>query len=201
MEHVFLGTTNLTKAVHLSRLLKGLPCNIVSPNEWGLELAIPEQGVSHVENAVAKAVAWSEKTGTLTIASDGGLIIPALGAAWDSLQTHRFAGELNDAGKVKELLRMMNGLEGQERRVFWREAVALARAGLPLASWQVEGAEAMLAREVNLSHVVPGFWVAGLLCSPEPSKIYGDMESCYANDHWCQLRTRVYEFLERYLYS
>ena len=202
MQSLLLGTTNPAKLLELRRLIEGLPLTLVSPDKRGLQVVAPEEGASHRENAIAKAWAWSRAAGTLGLSSDGGLVIPALGDAWDSLRTHRFAGEVDDAGRAQELLRWMKGFVGEERRIFWREAVAVAESGEPLASWEVEGGHGLLVEEFDPARLVPDFWVAGLWHFPRLGKTYGEMdqgERQQVNDHWSQLRALVQGFFRGYL--
>ena len=89
-----LGTTNPAKLERLRWLLDGLPIETVDPSSLGLSgLDIEESGATHEENAGLKAEAWSQAAGLPALASDGGLVIPALGDDWLSLHTRRFAGE------------------------------------------------------------------------------------------------------------
>ena len=77
----------------------------------------------------------------LVIASDGGLVIPALGDNWESRYTHRFAGPAaDDRERARRLLEVMGPLRGDERSASWVEAVALADRGEVLASWSLTGA-------------------------------------------------------------
>ena len=94
MQKALLGTTNPAKLERLGWLLEGLPIETVAPSSLGLSRFDPkETGATHEENARLKAEAWSQAAGLPALASDGGLVIPALGDDWLSLHTHRFAGE------------------------------------------------------------------------------------------------------------
>ena len=202
MQRLLLATTNPAKERELRRLVEGLPLALVAPRDVGLSLDVPEEEPTHQGNARAKAVAYSRAAGTLSLASDGGLVIPALGDAWEGLRTHRFAGDVGDLAKARELLRRMKSQTGEKRRIFWREALVVAEAGRVLASWEVEGSHGYLAEGVDPSRMAPGFWVAGIWLFPQLGKTYGELdegERRLVDDHWTRLRPLVQEFLRGYL--
>ena len=139
---ILLATRNPAKQRTLRWLLEGLPLDLKTDGELGLADETPaEEGSSHEENARIKAEWYSEAAGTLAIASDGGMVIPALGNRWRSLFTHRFAGDdANDEARLERLIDLMRPYGGDDRRAWWVEALAIADAGRIMASWQVEGA-------------------------------------------------------------
>src|SRR6185369_16007003 len=109
--------------------------------ELGLNVDVDESDPTHREVAEAKARAWSAEARLLTIASDGGARVPALGPRWNSLFTRRAAGpDVDDIERADHLLSLMTGMTGAERNVAWVEGVAVARAGVLVESWQAEGA-------------------------------------------------------------
>jgi XTP/dITP diphosphohydrolase len=198
---VLLGTGNPAKQSRLRRLLVGLPLNITTPGEPGVVADAPdEQGATHEENARLKAEVWSRTRGTLAISSDGGLVVPALGRRWESLLTRRFAGEeADDEARLECLLRLMRPYRGQEREASWVEALAIARDGRTLASWEVEGATGLLLDEIGSSPVVPGFWVFSIWYFPELGKTYNALDEHELerlNDHWSQLKSLVRQFFQ-----
>ncbi|GIS81414.1 MAG: hypothetical protein CM1200mP15_00460 [Dehalococcoidia bacterium] len=109
---ILLGTGNPAKQAMLAELVEGLPLNPVSPQDIGLDSNPDETAPSHEEVARDKAAQWSLDSGLLTIASDGGLVIPSLGSKWESLFTHRFAGtSATDNDRADELLKLMSPYE------------------------------------------------------------------------------------------
>jgi XTP/dITP diphosphohydrolase len=196
-----LGTTNPAKQARLLRLAGDAPVSPLTPEALSVQLDVPEDGATHAENAVRKAVAWSRHTAGLALASDGGLLIPALGGAWDSLRTHRFAGrDATDAERVQRLLLLMEHLAGGLRRVRWTEAVALARNGTVLGVWAVQSGEGIVAEAPNASAQEPGFWFSSLWFLPSIGKWHAqatseDLER--AGDHWHRLGDIVTPALAR----
>lgn len=78
MTDLLLGTTNAGKQREFRRLLAGLPGRIVTPQEVGLDLDVPEPHHSYAENATEKAVAYCRASHLLTVADDSGIEAAAL---------------------------------------------------------------------------------------------------------------------------
>ena len=195
---ILLGTSNPAKQSELRLLLKGLALVLKSPSEVGLETPPEEEGETHQAIAIAKAVRWSERSGMLAIASDGGLAIPALGADWDSRYTHRFAGPgADDPQRVASLLELMQPYQGRDREASWVEAVALADRGSLLESWEVSGATGFIAEAPGALSETRGFWVFSLWYFPHLGKTWNQLaleERRGLNDHWQRLREQVQGF-------
>ena len=78
MRRLLVATTNRGKQLEFRRLLANLPAEIVTPDELGLDLEVPEPWDTYEENAVAKADAYARASGLLTLADDSGLEVAAL---------------------------------------------------------------------------------------------------------------------------
>ena len=197
-QRVLLASTNPAKQERLAWLLGGLGLDMLRPDDLGLHVSVPEEGASHRDDAELKARAWSRAADGLAIASDGGVLIPAMGNAWDSLQTHRFAGDdASEAQRAQRLLELMRRHTGAARRISWVEAVAVAERGALLRWWEEEGAEGVLAEEVFTGKNIPGFWVASLWHFPALGKRYAELtqaELDAVGDHWSRLRPQVRAF-------
>ena len=197
-ERILLGSTNPAKLERLRWLLEGLPLEPVTP--WDLDMpgAGPgEDGSTHLENAVSKAREWSLASSLPAISTDGGLVVPALGDAWRSTLTRRFAGEdADDSARVSRLLELMAPYSGDGRRASWVEAAAIADGKRLLASWEVSGASGLLL-EAPSGPNVPGFWVFSLWHFPHLGKTYNELEGHELealDDHWVRLRSLVRNF-------
>ena len=198
-QRVLLATTNPAKLERLRWILDGLDIETATPDDLGLPQAPPEEdGATHEENARIKAESWSRAASMPALATDGGLDIPALGGRWESLLTHRFAGdEADDAARLERLLDLMAPLSGSQRTASWVEAVAVAENGSTLASWSVEGATGILADSSGRGPAVPGFWVFSAWYFPRLGKTYNELteaERDVLNDHWSRLRPLVRGF-------
>ena len=197
---LLVGTTNPAKADRLRRAVAGWPFEVLLPA--GLPEPSPppppESGGSHLEVAVNKARAWSERSGVLSIASDGGLTVPALGNAWDSLTTKRSAGEdADDARRVQRLIALMEPYADKSRRASWTEAVAVARGSEIIGEWQIEGPEGYLSRTPAPTRI-EGFWAASLWFFPQFEKAYTELspEQLEAiGDPWVRLTRDVQSWL------
>ena len=199
---ILLASTNPAKQAKLRWLLEGIPLAPHTPAEVGLTnlFAPSEPGKTHEENASLKALSWSRTASMLTLSSDGGLVVPTLGAQWDSVLTHRLAGEGYDDERVRHLLELMRPYSGEQRRVSWVEALAIAEAGRVLASWRVEGASGYLTESAGPQPSVPGFWAFTIWYLPQVGKRYIDLsdeELALVDDHWTQLKSLVHRFFSQ----
>ena len=123
MTQVLVATTNRGKQREFRRLLGHLPAEIVTPDDVGIDLDVPEPHETYAENAVAKADAFARASGLLTVADDSGIEVAALD--WGpGVRSARWAGE-----KGTEAARMLEALRGvDDRRA--RMVCALAVASL-----------------------------------------------------------------------
>lgn len=102
MTRLLVATTNPGKQVEFRRLLAHLPAEIVTPDEVGAELEVPEPHHTYAENAAAKADAYARVSGLLTVADDSGIEIAALD--WGpGVRSARWGGGRN-ADRVLEAL-------------------------------------------------------------------------------------------------
>jgi XTP/dITP diphosphohydrolase len=197
---ILLATGNPAKQQTLRWLLEGLPLAPVTPQELGLESVPEEEGETHEAIARLKVQEWSEAASMLAIASDGGLVIPALGKNWESRFTHRFAGPAaDDAERLRRLLELMQPYQGQQREASWVEALAIADQGRVLASWELKGSTGVIAESPGDSPPVPGFWVFSVWQFPQLRKTYNQLspsEKEALDDHWTHLRQLVQDFFK-----
>ena len=86
---ILLASGNGEKLGAFRTVLNGLPFNLITPAELGVAASTQECGDTHEAIALEKAVEWSKAGSMLAIASDGGLVIPALGHLRESRHTRR----------------------------------------------------------------------------------------------------------------
>src|SRR5262245_61866624 len=131
---LIVATRNPAKVEQLVRLVGDLATVEPLPPDGD---DAPEDAHSLEANAITKAVFWSRQIdrGEFVAATDGGLLIPALGDRWNPVLTRRFAGMVGDLDRARALLTLAHDLTGDQRRIDWQEALALARDGTLLASW------------------------------------------------------------------
>ena len=85
--------------------------------------AIPETGLSFIENAMLKARHACRETGQAALADDSGLVVPALGGA-PGLYSARYSGA-GDAANNALLLQNMRALRGERREAFYIAVLVL----------------------------------------------------------------------------
>ena len=196
---ILLATGNSDKQKAFQSMLKGLPLRPVTPAELGISASTQENGDTHEAIAVEKAVEWSKAGSMLAVASDGGLVIPALGPAWQSRHTRRFAGpDVNDAQRVDRLLELMEPHTGAARTASWAEALAIAYKGRPVASWELHGATGEIS-QTRQPGPVPEFWAFTVWDFPQYGKSYNQLtpeELESLNDHWARLGQLVRRFFQ-----
>lgn len=197
---VLLATLNDAKAERLRRLCDGL--DVTFRSLGGNAPVVPEVAASHLGNAIAKAVGWSKACGGVTLASDGGLVIPALGDAWESTLTRRATGldDVPDEERARRLLRRMRDLTEAHRQAYWTEAIAVARDGALVCAWEADGTVGRIGLEYEPNPSgPPGFWADGLWETPAGKKRWQltDEERAAMLDPWATLAAPVCELLGR----
>lgn len=102
MSRLLIATTNPGKQREFRRLLAGVPAELMTPDEIGLDLDVDEPHDTYEENAVAKAEAYAAASGLPSLADDSGIEIAALG--WGpGVRSARWGGGRN-AERVLEAL-------------------------------------------------------------------------------------------------
>ncbi|HEY8475343.1 MAG TPA: non-canonical purine NTP pyrophosphatase [Chloroflexota bacterium] len=198
---LLLASTNPRKRERLAWLVEGLGVSCAAPPA---DLGPSETGSTHRANAEIKAVAWSRQVGGLALASDGGVHIPALGPRWSSVTTARAAGAPpgDDLARIAHLLALLQPYRGDERRVVWREAVALADDGRLLGSWEAEGPEGIVLESPPDRLRRPGLWVEEVWWCPALGKVLAEAsldEIERLGSAWARLRPLVRACLQRAL--
>lgn len=200
---MILATTNPAKIERLQWMLHGFDLEFRMLADLPGYQPPDETGQSFEENAVLKAVEASGAFGGLAVASDGGAIIPALGEDWNALLTARAAGSgADDVQRLNHLLELMTPHRGEQRRVIWREAVALADRGALVAAWEVEGPPGLLAEEFDPAKLRPGFWLDTIWYYPEVGKLHPDLSDDERNrlrTTWAMLKERAQGFVNEHL--
>jgi len=124
---LLVGTKNRRKGDELSRLLVGLPVEVLTLADIPGEVPeCVEEGETFLENASAKALHYAKATGLLCVADDSGLCVDALDGE-PGVVSARYAGdEQNDEANIRLLLERLEGVPYKERTAHFVCAVALA---------------------------------------------------------------------------
>jgi len=92
-----------------------------------------ENAPTFAENAMGKALHYSQLQEGMVFADDSGLVVPSLGGA-PGVHSARYAGEdAANSQRIEKLLREMRTTTGTERAAYFVCAIALARQGRALA--------------------------------------------------------------------
>ena len=115
LTRLFLATRNRGKLREITRILEGLPLEVVGLGEFPDFPPVEETGETFLENALLKARAAASFTGLPSLADDSGLEVDALRGA-PGVMSSRYAGkEGDDAANVARLLREMEGIPEKRR--------------------------------------------------------------------------------------
>lgn len=145
MVKLLLATTNPGKVREYLKLLEGLPFQVVTLREAGIDAVVEETGATIQENAVLKAREYAWLSGLPTIADDSGLEIEALGGEPGS-RSARYGGDVSDEERNRLLLARLEGVPEERRRAWFRCVIAVATPGGPVESSQ-GACEGLIARE------------------------------------------------------
>ena len=200
--NIVAATRNRAKIAEFQRLIASLATVVPISSDFEF-LAVDERGNSIEAIASEKAATLSQQLQaagrpSLTIASDGGLLIPGLGTSWNPLTTRRFAGEdASDLERAELLLNMAESLDDSQREVGWREAVAIADHGQLIGVWSADSEPGLLASTVDgaLVERQPGFWIPAIWLVPRfgnrPMASLTAAERQSIDDHWRKLQEPV----------
>ncbi len=127
--NLLVATGNPGKMREVSHILKGLPFQVLSLQDFGMSMTVEETGATFAENAVLKASAYCASAGMLTMADDSGLVVDALNGRPGVLSA-RYGGEgLTDPQRVELLLRELEGVPWEKRTARFRCVIALTWPG------------------------------------------------------------------------
>jgi len=138
MPKLLLATTNQGKLREFHQLLKGLPFELVSPVEEGIDIVVDESQPSYEENASLKAITYSEASHLITLADDSGLEVDALDGE-PGIHSARAAGEnASDKDRVERLLARLKDVPEEKRSARFVCVIAIATPGKKVETCQDE---------------------------------------------------------------
>jgi len=174
---IILATRNIDKLKQFSIFFKDLGLSLVLPRQ---DISVDEDRPTLRENAEKKALAYSAVyPQQFVVATDGGITIPYLGEGWNHVWTRRLSGldissAFTDRERCESLLALLKDAKGEERRVSWREAYAVAHGGRIIFSEELSGAD---DQGILLDHIPDdfqesGYWIGYLWYEPRFKKHY-----------------------------
>ena len=105
---LLVATRNPGKISEFSRMLSGMPFDVVGLEDLGIDLHVEETGSTVEENAVLKVRAYAEASGELTLADDSGLVVDALDGEPGVLSARYGGDRLDDKQRVQLVLDKMS---------------------------------------------------------------------------------------------
>ena len=166
------------------------------------EIDIDENEDSFERNATLKAREYSKNFDGLVVATDGGVLIPAI-PQWNPLYTRRFAGaDATDEDRVELVLDMMRDKSDGDRRMYWQEAIALCKDGERLFSVAVDGIEGVMGHHFDPLKYKPGIWLCSIWEFPQfEGKNFFDLDKdqqLQVEISWTKLGSVLHEYLATY---
>ena len=123
---LLIATNNQHKVSEFRRLLRGMPCHLLTPLDVGLALDVEEDGATFTENATKKARAFAAASGILSLADDSGIEVDALDGR-PGVYSARYGGpELSDEGRVQLMLRELENVSDGQRGCRYVAVIAIA---------------------------------------------------------------------------
>ncbi|MBU0998220.1 hypothetical protein KJ570_01655 [Patescibacteria group bacterium] len=174
---ILIGTRNAYKKGEMIWFLgKNLKLNIHSLDELSINVKVEENESSLIKNAKKKAKEFSKLTDYYVLASDGGINIPGLGNKWDILKNQRTVGENNsDLVKAKFLLNLMKDLKGEERKVIYHLALALAKNGKVIWSKEEITDKGFIAKDLIDNNIPKYRWMGHIWYYPKHKKVFNQL--------------------------
>lgn len=163
-----VATTKPGKLAEITLAMAGYGYELVPWPAVAKGHALPESGTSMRENAVQKAVAAAEYTGTMALADDTGLVVHAMGGR-PGVHAARWAGPAASAGlRNRLLLTLLAPVPFEARTAEFRCVACVAWPG---------------GRVVTASGVLPGF----ILQEPQGAQGFGYDPLFWLPDRGCTL--------------
>lgn len=176
---LLVGTGNPGKVREFRELLDGLPVELVTPADIGLDIEVEETGNTLDENALIKAQAYANAGGILTLADDSGLFVDALDGAPGVISARYGAPDARtDEDRVELLLRNLADVPEGERDAAFRCVIVIAETGVDtvrMAKGELRGIIGQTPRGTN------GFGYDPVFVVPEYGKTVAELDSDIKN--------------------
>lgn len=139
MVKIFFASRNKAKYPYFKKYLSVIKYSIETPYDIPNWPDFEEIGQTMIENAEIKAINWSNYTDGIVLAEDCGFEIPSLKSWKKVLSERNLGGEAaTDDEKRNKFLEIMQKFKGEDRRIIWTTAIALAKNGKLIGSISVD---------------------------------------------------------------
>jgi inosine/xanthosine triphosphate pyrophosphatase family protein len=175
--NILIGTRNEYKATEMAWFLAGIAgLKIHFLKDTDIKISVEENQVTLKANAEKKAIEISRHTDWCVLASDGGVAIPGLRERWDMMKNQRTVGEKKtDWEKVEVLIDLMKDLKGEDRKCAYHLALALARNGQLLWSFEDITDRGYIIEKPDNTEIPPYRWIGHIWYYPEFKKTFNQM--------------------------
>jgi XTP/dITP diphosphohydrolase len=171
---LLIATTNPGKILEYKHILSGLPIEVLSLKDVGLENEkVEEDGKTFEENAIKKARFFSEAANLSALSDDGGIEVDYLFGE-PGVKSRRWPGyEATDQELVEIILEKLKGVPREKRGAQLRCIIALAFPG----EEKIHLAEGILRGTIveNPTGIISGFPFRSVLYLPSIGKILGEL--------------------------
>jgi XTP/dITP diphosphohydrolase len=196
MPKLLLATTNSGKIAEYRYLFRGLPFELVTPVDEGINVQVEEGHTSIEENAKHKALSYASLSGLVTVADDSGIEVDALGGE-PGIHSARYAGEVaSDSDRIEYLLSKLKGVPRKKRTARFRCVIAVAtpKGILGACEGECQGLIALEAKGTNGFGYDPIFYV------PEFDKTMAELTSEIKNhiSHRARAALKACRMLEQF---
>lgn len=177
MNHSILyATTNPGKIFEVGKLLKPHGIEILSPKSLGLEIDVPEDGLTLEENAITKAKAYLKSGIDIPIiADDTGIEIDSLDGE-PGIHVHRWKDRkirMDDQEIIDYCLYKMKNIPKGKRGAQFRTVIALASSGSPIETFDGVLRGEILEKPTPLK--IEGFPFEAIFYIPKWKMILGEV--------------------------
>lgn len=176
MKKLLVATKNPAKLEEFKMFLKDFPLKVVGLADLGINDSFEEIGKTFAENAKAKALFYSKKTGLPTLADDGGIEIEALDGE-PGIKSRRWIDGKTDAKDedlIKYALARLKNVPLSKRQARFRAVLALAIPGGKI--YLSEGVIKGVIAEKPLIKRKEGYPYRSLFYLPQIEKYYFEDE-------------------------
>jgi XTP/dITP diphosphohydrolase len=126
LEKLIVATKNKGKIVEIKQVLSGMPFEIISMVEAGIDIDVVEDGTTFEENSLKKALEICKVSNSIVMADDSGLEVDFLNGA-PGMYSARFAGpDASDEDKNNKIMTLMKDVPFEKRTARFVCAIAVA---------------------------------------------------------------------------